>query len=181
MTCIFANDLLERGCQDAPREDLDVLFNIARLGVRESHDQLEELLAVGLRFRDGGRTEALQIAPDAVLLFHREADRHQCLEKLDGVDTRDVALVLLGPPDTADANAVRCASFWGDGLEFGGDDASGLATAELHQASPCLPLRCTPAVRHASQLPFDGEVGFCIRRVDGVRVESRNSAGRRCR
>ena len=47
-TCIFANDLFQRRAQNAPWKDLHVLLDVAWFGIREAHDQLEEVLALGL-------------------------------------------------------------------------------------------------------------------------------------
>lgn len=66
--------------KNLPREDFHVLFNVARLGIRKAHDDLEEFFAVRLSFRDSQRTEAFEIAPNAILLLHREPNANKRLE-----------------------------------------------------------------------------------------------------
>lgn len=120
VTCrVFANDLLEGACKDSPREDLDILLNVARLRTWEAHDDLEELFALRLGLGHGLRSEAFKIATNAVLLFYGEADSDQRLQKLDSINTGDVAAVLLFPPNAVDVDAARrlCMLFGCDGLE----------------------------------------------------------------
>ena len=65
--------------EDLPREDLDVLLNVARLRVGEAHNDFEELFAVGFALGDSLRVESLEVAADAVLLFDGEAHCDQLL------------------------------------------------------------------------------------------------------
>lgn len=76
-TYIFADNLLQSMRQDLPGIDLDVFFNVSRLGLRETHDDLEEFLAVRLGLRHRERPEALEIPTDAIFLLHRKPNRHQ--------------------------------------------------------------------------------------------------------
>ena len=79
-THIFANDFLQRVRQDLPWKHLDILLDVARLRIGELHDELEEVLAVGLAFGNGHRSETFEVAADAILLFHRESHGHQRLQ-----------------------------------------------------------------------------------------------------
>lgn len=65
--------------QDFPWKYFDVLFDVARLRIREPHDYLEELLTVRLRFRHSERAEPFQIATDPVLLLDGKSDVYQRL------------------------------------------------------------------------------------------------------
>lgn len=180
MTCIFANDLLQSRGEDAPREDLDILLNVPGLGVGEAHDELEELLAVLLGLGDGRRAESLQVATNAVLLFHREAHRHESLEQLDGVDTGDVALSLLRPPDAADTDTIWRALFRTNRLESSGDDTARLTASELHQATLDIPLFRGPVVDHSVEVAVDLEHRLGVCRVNSVRVERLRLSTRGC-
>ena len=167
---VLADDLLERVREHLPGEDLDVLLDVARLRSREAHDDLEELLAVGLALGHRQRPEALEVAPDAVLLLDREAHRDERFEQVDRVDARDVALALLLPPDAADADAVRGPLLRGDGLEGGVDGAAVLSPLELHEPPLGLPLVDGPVLRHRVEVALQPE--HCLLRVHGVGVEA---------
>jgi hypothetical protein len=58
LTYIFANDLLQRPSKDAPWKYLDIFLDIPWFRIRESHDELEELFAIGLGLGHGGWSEA---------------------------------------------------------------------------------------------------------------------------
>ena len=118
--------------QDLPGKDLDVLFDVARLGVREAHDSFEEVLAVGLRLGDSQRSETFQVTPDAVFLFNSEADRNKGLQKEDGVNACDKAFLFLFPPDATDGDAVGGSILWSDALEVGMNCAAILTPGELN-------------------------------------------------
>lgn len=75
-TYVFAYDLLQRMCQYLPRKNFDVLFDVARLRIRECHDDLEEILAVFLAFRDSQRAKSFQVPADSVLFLDRETNVH---------------------------------------------------------------------------------------------------------
>jgi hypothetical protein len=85
---VFSNNLLERSLERLPREDLDVLLDIAGLWVREAHNELEELLAIRLDLGNGLWVETLEVTSNAVLLLH--AKPAWCCNKLfqevDSVD-----------------------------------------------------------------------------------------------
>lgn len=96
---VFGDDLLQCDREDLPWKHLDILLDISGLGIGKSHDDLEELLSLGFGFGDSVRLEALQVAANTVLLLDCEARGYNSLEKRDCVDTSDICLVLLGPPD----------------------------------------------------------------------------------
>ena len=138
--------------EDLPREHLDILFDVARFGVREAHNGLEEILAVGLGFRDSQWPEAFQVAPDAVLLLNSEADSNERLQKEDSVNTRDEAFLLFFPPDAADSDAVGRSIFWGDALEVSMDCAAILTSGELNESSPGIKLFDRPSLSHSIKI-----------------------------
>jgi len=171
VTCIFANDLLQGRCQDPPWEDLHVLLDVARFGVRKPHDQLEEVLAIRLSLRHRRWAETLKVSPDPILLLDREANCDQRLEQRDRVHTRDVTLLLLRPPDAADADGVWNAVLWSDRFETRGDDAAVLLASELNEASLCFPLLWCPFLYHCVEVASELDLSLGVRRVDCVRVE----------
>lgn len=93
--------------EDPPREHLDILLNIPRLRVRESHDDLEELLAFRLGLGNGEWTEPFEISANPIFLFDGEAHANKTFQKIDGVYASHVALIFALPIDATDANAVR--------------------------------------------------------------------------
>lgn len=123
-TYVFANDLLQSARQILPVEDLDVLLDIAGLGIREGHDDLEELLAIGLPLGNRQRAEALQVPPYPILLLYRKPSRHQLFQQVDGVDAGHETLVLLLPVNAADADALGGPVFRCNRVEAGRDGAA---------------------------------------------------------
>jgi hypothetical protein len=61
--------------ENLPREDLDVLLDVARLRVGERHDDLEELFTLRLGLGNSLRMESLEIPTNTVLLLHTEPAR----------------------------------------------------------------------------------------------------------
>ena len=59
--------------QNFPREYLHILLYIAWLGIREAHDDLEELLAVCLGFGYSKWSESFEVATNAIFLFDSKA------------------------------------------------------------------------------------------------------------
>jgi len=118
--------------QNLPWKDLDVIFDVARLGVGEAHDCFEEVLAFGLGLGDDQWFEAFQVTPDAVSLFNSEADCKKGLQKEDRVNARDEAFHFLLPPDAADRNAVGVSILGSDALEVGMNCAAILTPGELN-------------------------------------------------
>ena len=110
--------------ENLPGEDLDILLDVSRLGVRETHNTFEEVFAVSLGLGDCQGTESFQVAADSVLLFHGEANSHESLQEVYCVDTCDKALFLLFPVDAADGDIVDRAILWRDGLEGRTDRAT---------------------------------------------------------
>lgn len=98
---VLANNLLEGRFKNFPWEYLDVLLNVAGLGVGKAHDDLEELLAIWLSLGDCLRMEAFQVTANTVLLLDTETVRRgdQLLEKVNSVDRCDITLAFFGPPD----------------------------------------------------------------------------------
>lgn len=169
-THVFPNDLLQSMAENLPGEDLDILLNVARLRIREAHDDLEKVLAVRLGFGNRERSEAFQVATDAVLLLDSKADSDQRLKQIDRIHAGDVALVLAFPHDTADANAVRGALLKSHGLEVGMDRAPSLRAGELHQTALRFAFLLGPVLGHGIKIA--AELQDCLRRVHGVWVES---------
>jgi hypothetical protein len=109
-SAVLGDDLLEGLVQYSPREDLDVLLDVPRLGGTKAHNDLEELLALGLGLADGDGMETLEVSTDAVLLFDGEARRWCCdelFEEVDSIHRRHKELLLLSPVNTTDKDAVR--------------------------------------------------------------------------
>jgi hypothetical protein len=75
-TNVFADDLLQRVAEAHPFEDLDVLFDVSRLRLRQLHKESEEVLGRRLVLRDGVGLESLEVSTDSVLLFDREANAY---------------------------------------------------------------------------------------------------------
>lgn len=125
-THIFADDLLESRCQIFPVKHLDVLLDVARLGSWESHDNLEELLTLGLPLRYCQGAESFQIPPDPILFLNRESFRNQLLQKINGIHTGNKALFAFFPIDATDTDARWRSLLRGHGLKRSGDCATGL-------------------------------------------------------
>ena len=104
-TYIFADNLIEASLEDPPREDLDVLLDVARTRMRETHDQPEEFLLSGLGFCNGLGFEALEVTTNAVLLVDSESIADDSLKQVDDVHRGDVALITAAISNAADDNA----------------------------------------------------------------------------
>ncbi len=84
---------------------------------------------------DGGRAEALEVAPDAVLLLDGELAVGEALEEVDDVDGGDVARVVLRAVD-ARYDAVRLAELvLRDGLARDDEAAAVLDLGEADEAA----------------------------------------------
>lgn len=83
---VLGDDLLQGGGQDFPWEDFDILFNVPRLRMRKTHDDLEEFFAVSPGLGHSHGSKSFQIAPDAILLLDGETNSNQGLEKIDGIN-----------------------------------------------------------------------------------------------
>lgn len=118
--------------KNLPWKDLDILFDVARLGVREAHDGFEEVFAFGLGFGDRQWSEAFQVTPDAVFLLNSEADSNKGLQKKDSVNACDEAFLFLFPPDATDRDAVGRSILWSDALEVGMNCTAILTPGELN-------------------------------------------------
>lgn len=162
---VLGDDLLERRGQDLPGEHLDVLLDVAGLGISEAHDHFEEILRVALGFADRQRLEALEVAPDAVLLLDREAVgcRHELLEEMYRVDRGDEALLPVVPPDAADADAVRRPLVHRHGPERRREPAARLCLLEDDDAPLVLILLGGPVGRHVLQVALDVQHGLVVR------------------
>lgn len=132
---IFGNDLLERSREDLPGKNFDILLNVARFGVWESHDDFEELFAVSFGLGHSHWSEAFEIAANTILLLDGEPDTHQRLKKVDGVHRSHIEFVLLLPPDATDADAARNSILRGDGAKVCVDCTAILAAFEFDQAA----------------------------------------------
>ena len=67
-TYVFADDLVQSLLKYRPVENLDIFLDNSRLWLGKSHNELEEVLALGFTFRCSVWLVALQIATNAVLL-----------------------------------------------------------------------------------------------------------------
>lgn len=169
-THVFPDDLLQGVAQNLPGENFDILLDVAGLRSREAHDDLEELFAVLLGFRNSKGSEAFQISTNTVLLLDSETYTNERLEQVDGVNACDEALILAFPANAANANAVWGPLFRGHGLEISIDGASSLSPGELHKPALGHLLVLIPAFGHAIQVAIKLQDG--LGRVDGVGVES---------
>lgn len=149
---IFAYDFLQCMGQNLPGENFHVFLDIARFRSRESHNDLEEVLAVCLRLRHRKRAEALEIPTNAILFLDRESYTYERLEEIDGVNARYKALVLAFPVDTADTDAVRCSVFRRHRLKVCMDSAAFLDTGKLHETSFRLLLLSCPVFAHGIEI-----------------------------
>lgn len=170
--CVLGNNLLKRIGKDLPGEDLDILLDVAGLGVGERHDQLEELSRLRLALRDSDGAESFEVATDTVLLLNREADGDQGLEQVDAVDRGQEAVVLLSPVDARDNNAVRLTLSGGDGGKVAVDIVSVLASPELDEAAVGLPLFTAPVDGHIVHVTGKLEVGLVQEGGVGVVVSN---------
>jgi hypothetical protein len=141
-THVFPNDLLQSRTENLPREYLDVLFNVSRLWIWESHDQLEEILTPRLALGHGDRSESFQISADPVFLLDSEARADQRLEQVDGVDRSDKTLILILPEDARDDDGLLLLRVvvLGERSERSENGGAFLASPKLHQASAIDPL-----------------------------------------
>ena len=131
-----------------PREYLHVLLDIPWFRVREAHDNLEEVFAVGFGLGDSQGSESLEIAANAVLLFDLKAKGHQGLQEIDRIDACDKALFLLFPPDATNADAVWRSVLERDRFEVGVDRASILRPPKLYNPPLRVPFSFGPIVGH---------------------------------
>ena len=157
--------------EDSPWKDLDVLLNVARLGMREAHDDLEEFFTLGLGLGHRCRSEAFEIAADAVLLLDSETNTNQSLKQVDGVDRSHVVLFLLLPQDAADGDAAWSSVLRSHWCEVGIDGATILAALELDQASASINFFIIPVLGHGVKVTSELQVG--LEWVHCVRVEAR--------
>jgi hypothetical protein len=106
---VLSNNLLEGRLKNLPGKHLDVLLDIAGLGVGEAHYDLKELLAVGLGLGHGLGVESFQVTTDTVLLLDTETGwrGNKLLEKVNSVDRCDITLALFSPPYARNAYTVR--------------------------------------------------------------------------
>src|SRR2546430_11929682 len=123
-TYIFADNLLKCKGQNLPWKYLDVFFDVSRLRVRESHNDLEELFPLGFGLRDCLWFESLQVPSNPVLLFHRKSYCDQRLQQENGIHTSNVAFLHLLPPNAANANTIRGPLVLSNSLEGCRDCAS---------------------------------------------------------
>ena len=84
-THIFADNRLESMREDLPGENLYVLLDVAWFGIRKAHDDFEKFLAVCLGLGNREWAESFEIAADAILLLHREANIDQLFQEIDGI------------------------------------------------------------------------------------------------
>ena len=96
------NDLDGGEGEDLPLEDLDILLYVSGTGFREAHDEVEELLVLELVPGHGDGLEALEVAPDAVLLLRGVPLPAEELAQLEGVDAGEEVVVHLVPVDARD-------------------------------------------------------------------------------
>lgn len=106
---VLSNNLLEGRLQNLPGKHLDVLLDVAGFGIGEAHDDLKELLTVGLSLGHGLGVESFQVTADTVLFLDTETGwrGNKLLEKIDSVDRCDITLALFSPPYARNADAVR--------------------------------------------------------------------------
>lgn len=170
-THVFRDDLLEGLSQNLPGEHLDILLDVAGLGVRECHDDLEELLALCLGLADCLWAETFQIATDPVLFLDREpvGRGDKLLQQVDSINTSDKALILLRVVDAADANAVRRALIHSHGFEGGCQGRSCLRLLEHHDPPAVLPLFLVPTSCH--RIKISCNLQNSLGRVQSVWVE----------
>lgn len=171
---VLGDDFAERHAQRLPGEDLDVLLNVAGLGLREAHDELEKVLGRRLLLGHSQRVVALQVAPDAVLLFNGELAVDQLLQQVDGVHAGDDALALLVPVDARHARHAGLVVLKRQRHKLHLDDRVLLDALELHQPAPLGPLLVAPVAAHVSDFALNVQLGSCRhmrrRRCRGLHV-----------
>lgn len=165
---VLRDNLFERIRQNLPGEDFDILLDVARLGVREGHDQLEEFCRFGLALGHCNRTEALEVTTDSVLFLDREPDRDQGLKEVDAIDGCQEAVVLLGPIDARDHNTIGLSVCRRNRCKCAMDVVPILATPELDQTTVGLPLFTGPINGHVVHVALELEIGLIQERGIGV-------------
>lgn len=149
---VFAHDLPQRVRQDLPRENFDVLFDIPRFRLRESHDEFEERFGVRFALRNGERFESFEISTNSILLFDRETGPDERFEEVNRVDRTDETFVPIVSEDARDGDRIRLPVVLSDGTEGDVDDVSVLLRPELNQPSTVLPFFVRPAHRHRVEI-----------------------------
>ena len=135
MTHIFVHDLFQGFLKDRPWENLDVLLDVPRARLRESHNETEESLVATLILGDRRRLESLEISADAVLLFDGETVANDCLEQIDDVDRGNVELFRIGATDAADHDTGFDVIILIDGGKAKVDVGTILCAPKLNQAA----------------------------------------------
>ena len=169
-SAVLGDDFLEGLPENLPGENLDVFLDVPRFGVAKTHDNPEEVGALRLCLAHCQGVETFEVASDPVLFLNGKPSRsgHKLLKQVDGVDRRHIAFLLLGPPDTANAGAVRGTFADADRTERHLELTPVLRSLEQDDAPLVLPLFLIPVLRHAIQVAVDLESGF--RREDGVGI-----------
>lgn len=147
-TYVFADNLLQCMTQNFPGEHLDILLDVPGFRCGKAHDNLEEVLAVGLGLGNGERAETLEISPDSIFLLDGEAYPDQGLEQIDGIHTCNKAFLLPTPVYATDANAIRYPILRRNGSEVSMDGTTALYPSEMDQATLRIAFLSAPILSH---------------------------------
>lgn len=137
--------------------------------MRKAHNDLEELLTLGLGLGYCHWSEALEVATNTILLLDSKPNPDKSFEQEDGVDRGDIELVSLLPPDARDANTARLTILRRNWTKLSRDTAVGLSASKFNKASACFFLVLCPVVFHGVKITLEFEA--CLQGVDGIGIE----------
>ncbi len=148
MAYVFGQYLSQSLTEQMPREHLQILLDIARPRLGELHDGLEKPLKAVLMLRHRYWAEALQIAPDAVLLFDGEFVVGELLEEVYDIDRGSEEFLRLLAVDTRNDGVGFVVVLLAEG--FAGDEeiSALLEFVELDETSPLSELLVGPVRAH---------------------------------
>lgn len=159
---VFPDNLLERRPKDTPWKHLDVLFNVARFWVRETHHQLEEIFSPLFGFGNGDRSESFQVSSNSVLFLDGKPHANERFQEVNGIDRGDKAFVLVLAVDARDHDTVRHILGLRDRSERSVNRGTFLSSPELNKTSLGDPFIRGPSNGHQIEILLKLELGFAV-------------------
>ena len=105
-THVFTDNLLDGRRQTIPLKHFEILFDIPRFRIAETHDCAKEILRARFSLGASLRFEPFQIPPDPILFFNRKPLSNDRFEEINDIDRGDETRILVVSENARDNDGI---------------------------------------------------------------------------